>query len=717
MHSILTRFNILACVALLALLAACSGAPAGGDTQPEDQPGISISAADETVAPEATLRLRAALSGSGASEADIHWSATAGQLSPETGAEVDWTAPAAAGSYGITAQLGTDGTGASDSITITVAEAGSGGPGGDDGDEGDGDSGKDDGSDDGNNGGDDPAGDDGDGDDDGNGNGDDDGNDNGGDDGDGNGNGNGDDADDGDASAPGSLQVTVDSSLPEITLTVSGPDGFSTIVTSSETLEGLEPGEYEFTAPEIDRNYGVYSARFEPTDRVVVKPAESAAVTVSYHPGPVVTVINNSDDVTEAGSIRYLLRLAADTAPDISRIEFDPDTFSGPAPVVTVGSQLIIASGLDLTISASENNPVELRRRNPDTPGRVLNVEDTANLELRNLTLNGNGQAADVQLSIAQGGVIRNAGQLSLYNVTVKNGAAQNGGGIYSSGQLTIGHSTISGNRSAGDGGGVYARGSVVIEQSIFAGNRSFNGSGGGLMLHRGGELEISESTFDSNRADKRGGGIGIEREATLLVRGSTFSGNSTDEAQGGAAWLNGWAEQLRIENSTFSGNSSATYGGAISAAGDLSVLASTIVANSSTGIGGGIAANADGFSLIGTIVAGNNGTNDLHLNALQAEQNSGDIRHNVTGTAGGVAGTLLEGGGANFNHVEDPQLYALADNGGPTRTMMPRNGSPALNAIPERACQRYMPGRDQRGERRRTGSNGECDIGAVQVQ
>src|SRR5690625_3195155 len=91
MHSILTRFNILACVALLALLAACSGAPAGGDTQPEDQPGISISAADETVAPEATLRLRAALSGSGASEADIHWSATAGQLSPETGAEVDWT--------------------------------------------------------------------------------------------------------------------------------------------------------------------------------------------------------------------------------------------------------------------------------------------------------------------------------------------------------------------------------------------------------------------------------------------------------------------------------------------------------------------------------------------------------------------------------------------------------------------------------------------------
>src|SRR5690625_7896347 len=122
MHSILTRFKILAGVALLALLAACSGAPSGGDTQPEDQPGISISAAVDTVAPEATLRLTAALSGSGASEADIHWSATGGQLSPETGAEVDWTAPAAAGHYEITAHLGAPGTAASDSITTPRAE-------------------------------------------------------------------------------------------------------------------------------------------------------------------------------------------------------------------------------------------------------------------------------------------------------------------------------------------------------------------------------------------------------------------------------------------------------------------------------------------------------------------------------------------------------------------------------------------------------------------
>src|SRR5690625_2963702 len=136
MHSILTRFNILAGIALLALLAACSGALSGGDNQPEDQPSISISAAAETVAPEATLRLTATLSGSGANESDIHWSATAGQLSPETGAEVDWTAPATAGSYGITAQLGTDGTGANDSITVTVAEAGAGAPGGNQGDDG-----------------------------------------------------------------------------------------------------------------------------------------------------------------------------------------------------------------------------------------------------------------------------------------------------------------------------------------------------------------------------------------------------------------------------------------------------------------------------------------------------------------------------------------------------------------------------------------------------
>src|SRR5690625_2012997 len=715
MHSILTRFNILAGVALLALLAACSGAPAGGDTQPEDQPGISISAADETVAPEATLRLRAALSGSGASEADIHWSATAGQLSPETGAEVDWTAPAAAGSYGITAQLGTDGTGASDSITITVAEAGSGGPGGDDGDEGDGDSGKDDGSDDGNNGGDDPAGDDGDGDDDGNGNGDDDGNDNGGDDGDGNGNGNGDDADDGDASAPGSLQVTVDSSLPEITLTVSGPDGFSTIVTSSETLEGLEPGEYEFTAPEIDRNYGVYAARFEPADRVVVKPAESAEVTVSYHPGPVVTVINNSDDVTEAGSIRYLLRLAADTAPDIRRIEFDPDTFSGPAPVVTVGSQLIIASGLELTISASENNPVELRRRNPDTPGRVLEVEDDAQLVLHHLTLNGNSHAVNIEDAVARGGVILNTGQLSLDNVSVEDGAAQQGGGIYSEGELTISHSLVAHNRSASHGGGVYARGSVEIEQSGFTGNRSSDGNGGGLMLHQSGELQISDSTFADNEAGESGGGIGTDRNATTTIKSSTFSGNTANGYRGGGAWINGPSQLARIVNSTFTENHSAAGGGAIGAADDLTVQASTIVGNSSDAGEAGISANADGFSMVGSIVAGNSGTSDLYLN-------DGDTRavtYNLIGMARGPGTSGLDA--SNHTDIANPLLRVLADNGGPTHTMRPAPTSLALDFIPGAQCtslQRFnqFPSRDQRGLSR-PGSSGECDAGAVEVQ
>jgi hypothetical protein len=57
------------------------------------------------------------------------------------------------------------------------------------------------------------------------------------------------------------------------------------------------------------------------------------------------------------------------------------------------------------------------------------------------------------------------------------------------------------------------------------------------------------------------------------------------------------------------------------------------------------------------------------------------------------------------------PALSPLADNGGPTRTMMPRSGSPVINAAdPEFEA---PPTTDQRGSARVVG--GRADMGAVE--
>ena len=59
-----------------------------------------------------------------------------------------------------------------------------------------------------------------------------------------------------------------------------------------------------------------------------------------------------------------------------------------------------------------------------------------------------------------------------------------------------------------------------------------------------------------------------------------------------------------------------------------------------------------------------------------------------------------------------DPMLGALANNGGPTQTLLPLAGSPLLDAIPPAACGANV---DQRGVTRPQGTG--CDIGAVEVE
>jgi hypothetical protein len=81
--------------------------------------------------------------------------------------------------------------------------------------------------------------------------------------------------------------------------------------------------------------------------------------------------------------------------------------------------------------------------------------------------------------------------------------------------------------------------------------------------------------------------------------------------------------------------------------------------------------------------------------------------------TTCGLTGTGDRQGAGN-----DPALSPLADNGGPTPTLLPQTGSPLIDAIPIAACQSDGASgitTDQRGLLRPAMAG--CDIGSVEVQ
>ena len=101
----------------------------------------------------------------------------------------------------------------------------------------------------------------------------------------------------------------------------------------------------------------------------------------------------------------------------------------------------------------------------------------------------------------------------------------------------------------------------------------------------------------------------------------------------------------------------------------------------------------------------------------------SNDVTYhtNVVITAANAYGTFTDAGynlssdntpalSGTSHNVADPKLGSLADNGGPTRTMLLLAGSPAVNAGGD-ACLAA----DQRGFPRPWGAH--CDIGAVEMQ
>jgi len=203
----------------------------------------------------------------------------------------------------------------------------------------------------------------------------------------------------------------------------------------------------------------------------------------------------------------------------------------------------------------------------------------------------------------------------------------------------------------------------------------TINGNGNRVLTITGGSPNISNLTFTGALVSGgNGGGLLNTGTGAPNFNGVTFSGNSADN--GGAIATT--AGNVVLNNSTISGNTATTAGGGIyvnGAAASVALLNDTITNNTATaGQGGGLNQVAGNVFVRNTIIAGNTAPANPSF-------------ANVGGTITDQGNNILTG---------NPQLAALANNGGPTMTHALLSNSPALDAGDNTAAAALVT--DQRG-------------------
>jgi hypothetical protein len=121
--------------------------------------------------------------------------------------------------------------------------------------------------------------------------------------------------------------------------------------------------------------------------------------------------------------------------------------------------------------------------------------------------------------------------QATLDHLTVTHGRVLNptsGGGIYSSGALTLSNSTLSANSAGYSSGGLHnSHGTLTVVNSTVSSNSAVVGGGG--ITNDAGTMVVSNSAFTSNLVERPSFatyGGGIDNEGTLTVNSSAFISN-----------------------------------------------------------------------------------------------------------------------------------------------------------------------------------------------
>ena len=450
------------------------------------------------------------------------------------------------------------------------------------------------------------------------------------------------------------------------------------------------------------------------------------------------------------------------------------------APVMTVAAASPVSAAATVVVtSGADSGPGTLRQVVADAAAgdtitfAVGTVTLTTGQILidKNLTIRGNGPAVTTVTRSASTPRFRifevAAGvEATIDLLTVTGGDEVFGGGIYSSGRLTVARSRVTLNRGA-VGAGIFNNGG---DMSILNSALSFNtvdtrdgsygslgGEGGGISSEGGGSLSIRgsevvgnvvlsnvggsaggidsssstvsliDSLVSSNTAAQSGGGVrmgdgrvtgsvirdnsagtgaGIVISGVVVMERTEVSGNHAHDNGGGITLTRGNAgTDLTATNVTVSENSAAHGSALLVGFNTIGRLRNSTVAANSTSLSAAVFASA-------TRLGGGRyefGTVTLQDTVVGPQAEGANCFTDPNGAPIGDEGNNLTFGdtscGATITNA-DPHLGPLAANGGTSRTMA--LGGPAGIDAGSASC----PATDQR----RFPRAGTCDIGAYEA-
>ncbi len=465
-------------------------------------------------------------------------------------------------------------------------------------------------------------------------------------------------------------------------------------------------------------------------------------------------VINKLDSGT--GSLRDAVALAnANPGPDT--ITFGPRV-SGTITLTT--GEIVVSDSVNI-VGPGSKKKVTVSGNDASRIFDIPYVYTTLDITISGLTLT-HGAAND-------GGAIYQSGNnLTLNSVQLlSNRSSDDGGGLWSDGNTTLNNCTISGNTCDNDGGGIAADGTLVMDKTVVSGNMAGD-EGGGVYLYDPDSTVITCSTISGNFCDSDGAGIYFyDTDGEVLIQDTVISGNFAGDDGGGVFFYDA-SDDITFTRCTISGNTANACGGGIyfyDADSDVTVTIdrSTISGNKANEDGGGIFIDDDArlaLTVVNTTISGNTALGDGggvffdYLNSNGASFNFCTIAGNSGDNGGGIYSNTGYYGGAvsiqnsiigdntawsdpdvsgsgfvlSYSLVEntgsagytdnggnllgiDPKLMALASNGGSTKTMLLKTGSPALNVADPAVV---SPATDQRGQSRV--KDGRADMGAVEM-
>jgi predicted outer membrane repeat protein len=319
---------------------------------------------------------------------------------------------------------------------------------------------------------------------------------------------------------------------------------------------------------------------------------------------------NAAENTTDLGDL-------ITNTPNNSGINLEEGTYRNNTTDIIINKNLtIIGKGADKTIIDAENL------------GQIFYITEGNTLTLINITLT-NGRANN-------GGAIYNeGGTLTAKNCIFSNNNVMHyGGAIYTSGEINIINSTFINNEAISNGGAISTTYSdnivtyyiinstlinntgvmggaihndndnyMIINNSVFINNTAH--AHGGAISNYGNNLTIDNSVFTNNNVIYNDGGA-IFTIGIILVKNSNFNNNQAMDGGAISTYTN-----CSIENSTFSNNKAEANGGAIYNPNEdstINIKNSNFIYNSA--INGGAIFNSYGvLNILGSIFKKNNAT------------------------------------------------------------------------------------------------------------